>query len=85
MNSTVSALRFFFTGTLNRPDLARTLVRVAHPRRLSEVLSREEVVRLLAATTCRKHQAALSVACAVVCVYFKWPGSTLLISTASAC
>jgi integrase/recombinase XerD len=55
-------LRFFFTNTLDRPDLARKLVRVAHPRNLPEVLSREEVVRLLAATTSLKYQAALSVA-----------------------
>jgi len=33
-NSIVSALRFFFTQTLDRPDLARKLVRLAHPRRL---------------------------------------------------
>jgi integrase/recombinase XerD len=62
MNSIVSALRFFFTSTLDRPDLARRLVRVAHPRNLPVVLSREEVTRLLAATTCLKHQAVLSVA-----------------------
>jgi integrase/recombinase XerD len=34
MNSIVSALRFFFTHTIDRPDLARKLVRVAHPRNL---------------------------------------------------
>src|SRR6516225_6068963 len=62
MNSIVSALRFFFTHTLDRPDLARKLVRLAHPRRLPVVLSRDEVARLLNATTCLKHQAALSVA-----------------------
>ena len=62
MNSIVSALRFLFTSTLDRPDLARKLVRVAHPRNLPVVLSRDEVARLLAATTCLKHQAALSVA-----------------------
>lgn len=62
MNSIVSALRFFFTHTLDRPDLARKLVRLAHPRKLSVVLSRDEVGRLLNATTCLKHQAALSVA-----------------------
>ena len=28
MNSIVSALRFFFTHTLDRPDLSRRLVRV---------------------------------------------------------
>jgi integrase/recombinase XerD len=62
MNSIVSALRFFFTRTLDRPDLARKLVRVSHPRKLPVVLSPGEVARLLNATTCLKHQAALSVA-----------------------
>ena len=62
MNSIVSALRFFFTHTIDRPDLARKLIRVAHPRNLPVVLSRDEVTRLLNATTCLKHQAALSVA-----------------------
>lgn len=62
MNSIVSALRFFFTHTLDRPDLARRLVRVSHPRKLPVVLSRDEVARLLDATICLKHQAALSVA-----------------------
>ena len=62
MNSIVSALRFFFTTTIDRPDLARKLIRVAHPRNLPVVLSRDEVARLLNATTCLKHQAALSVA-----------------------
>ena len=62
MNSIVAALRFFFTHTLDRPDLARKLVRLAHPRNLPVVLSRDEVARLLDATTCLKHQAALSVA-----------------------
>ena len=62
MNSIVSALRFFFTQTIDRPDLARKLIRAAHPRNLPVVLSRDEVARLLNATTCLKHQAALSVA-----------------------
>src|ERR1700750_1821515 len=62
MNSIVSALRFFFTQTIDRPDLARKLIRAAHPRNLPIVLSRDEVARLLNATTCLKHQAALSVA-----------------------
>lgn len=62
MNSIVSALRFFFTHTIDRPDLARKLVRIHHPRNLPMVLSRDEVARLLNATTCLKHQAALSVA-----------------------
>src|ERR1700693_3755963 len=62
MNSDVAGLRFFFTTTLDRPDLSRKLVRVSYPRTLPTVLSPEEVARLLAATTCVKHRAALSVA-----------------------
>jgi integrase/recombinase XerD len=62
MNSVVSALRFFYTRTLDRPDLARRLYRVKHPRALPTVLSREEVTRMLEATTSLKHQAILSVA-----------------------
>lgn len=62
MNSIVAALRFFFTYTLDRPDLARKLVRTGHARKIPVVLSLDEVRRLLEATTCLKHQAALSVA-----------------------
>lgn len=62
MNSIVAALRFFFTHTLDRPDLSRKLFRVTYPRKLPMVLSPDEVARLLQATTCLKHQAALSVA-----------------------
>jgi hypothetical protein len=50
MNSIVSALWFFFTHTIDRPDLARKVIRVAHPRNLPVVLSREEIARLLNAT-----------------------------------
>jgi integrase/recombinase XerD len=62
MNSIVAALRFFFTHTLDRPDLARKLVRTAHASKIPVVLTLDEVKRLLDATTCLKHQAALSVA-----------------------
>jgi integrase/recombinase XerD len=62
MNSIVAALRFFFTHTIDRPDLSRKLIRTVHPRNLPVVLSRDEVTRLLNATTSVKHQAALSVA-----------------------
>ena len=62
MNMIVSALRFFFTNTLDRPELARKLVRTRHERKIPTVLSMGEVKRLLNATTCLKHQAALSVA-----------------------
>ena len=62
MNSIVAALRFFFTHTLDRPDLARKLIRTAHARKIPVVLTLEEMKRLLEATTCLKHQAALLVA-----------------------
>ena len=39
INSAVSALRFFFTVTLDRPDLARRLTVVHQPRKLPMVLS----------------------------------------------
>ena len=62
MNTAVSALRFFCIRTLDRPDLTRKLHRVKHSRGLPTVLSRDEVGRMLNATTSIKHQAILSVA-----------------------
>src|SRR6202035_5863045 len=51
VNSAVSALRFFFTVTLDRPDLARRLTVVPYPRRIPVVLSVEEVTLLLHAAS----------------------------------
>ena len=62
INSSVSALRFFFTITLDRPDLSRRLVIVRHPRKLPDVLSVEEVGRLLEAAPGAKYKAALGTA-----------------------
>ena len=62
MNSAVAALRFFFNHTVDRPDLARKLIRLRYPRKLPVVLSPDEAARLIAATTCLKHRAALSIA-----------------------
>jgi len=62
MNSAVAALRFFFNHTADRPDLVRKLIRLRYPRKLPTVLSPDEAARLIAATTCLKHRAALSVA-----------------------
>jgi integrase/recombinase XerD len=62
INGTVSALRFFFTVTLDRPDLARRLTIVRQPRRLPAVLSAEEVALLLQAAPGPKHKAALATA-----------------------
>ena len=62
INSSVSALRFFLTVTLDRPDLARRLTVVPQPRKLPLVLSVEEVARLLDAAPGAKYQAALATA-----------------------
>src|ERR1700751_638126 len=62
INSAVSALRFFFTVTLDRPDLARRLTVVPQPRRIPAVLSVEEVTLLLRAATAPKYQAAFATA-----------------------
>ena len=62
INSAVSALRFFFTVTLDRPDLARWLTIVREPRRLPAVLSVEEVTLLLQAAPGPKYKAALATA-----------------------
>ena len=62
VNSAVSALRFFFTVTLDRPDLARRLTVVRQPRKLPTVLSVEEVALLLEAAPGPKYKAALGTA-----------------------
>src|SRR5215468_3130198 len=62
INSAVSALRFFFTVTLDRPDLARRLTVVPYPRRIPAVLSVEEVTLLLRAAVAPKYKAAFATA-----------------------
>ena len=62
MNAAVSALRFFFTTTLGRNDANAGMTTVREPRRLPEVLSPDEVRRLLDAAPGLKYKAALSVA-----------------------
>src|SRR5215469_6389525 len=62
INSAVSALRFFFTVTLDRPDLARRLTVVPYPRRIPTVLSVEEVTLLLRAAVAPKYKAAFATA-----------------------
>ena len=62
MNGTVSALRFFFTTTLDRPEMARHLRLVKQPQKLPVVLTTDEVLRLLEAAPGPKYKAALGVA-----------------------
>ena len=62
INSAVSALRFFCTVTLDRPDLARRLTVVRQARRLPGVLSAAEVALLLQAAPGPQYKAALATA-----------------------
>ena len=62
INAAVSALRFFFSVTLDRPDVTRLLTFVAEPRKIPVVLSPEEVARFLEAAPGPKYKAALSAA-----------------------
>src|SRR5579864_3084412 len=62
INGSVSALRFFFTMTLDRPDLSRRLVLARYPRKLPAVLSVEEVGQLLESARGIKYKAILGAA-----------------------
>ena len=62
LNRTITALRFFFAVTLERPEALAKMSTVHEPRKLPVVLSREQVARLIEAAANPKHQAALSVA-----------------------
>ena len=62
INAAVAALRFFFTVTLDRPDMARHVTVVREPRRIPAVLSPDEMLRLLEAAPGPKYKAALSAA-----------------------
>ena len=62
INTTITALRFFFDVTVGDKEVAGKLKTVPVPRKLPVVLSREEVARLLEATTSLKYKAAFSVA-----------------------
>jgi len=62
INGAVSALRFLYTVTLRRRDLARGLIATRRPDKMREVLSVEEAARLLEAAPGIKYKAALGVA-----------------------
>jgi integrase/recombinase XerD len=62
INTTISALRFFFKVTLDRPDLSRHLSTIHEPRKVPIVLSPDEVARFLEAAPGIKYKAAFSVA-----------------------
>jgi len=62
INATITGLRFFFDVTLERPSALKRMSRVRQPQKLPQVLSVEEVARLLAGSRNPKHRAALAVA-----------------------
>lgn len=62
INGAVSALRFFFSVTLDRAEVTKLLAFVAEPRKIPVVLSPEEVTRFLDAAPGPKYKAAFSAA-----------------------
>jgi site-specific recombinase XerD len=62
LNATITALRFFFAVTLERPEALAKMSTVREPRKLPVVLNRKEVAGLIAAAGRPKYQAALAVA-----------------------
>jgi len=63
LNRTMSALRFFYRVTMGRPDALEMIALVPEPpRKLRQILTPEEVVRLIEAAPSRKYRCAFSVA-----------------------
>lgn len=62
INNAVTALRFFFSVTVDRPEVTKPLTFVAEPQRIPIVLTPEEMARLLEAAPGPKYKAALSTA-----------------------
>jgi len=62
INATITGLKFFFGITLERPAALKRMSPVRKPQKLPQVLSVDEVARLLAGASNPKHRAALSVA-----------------------
>ena len=62
INATITGLTFFFGITLERPSALKKMSPVHKPQKLPQVLSVDEVARLLAGVRNLKHRAALAVA-----------------------
>ncbi len=62
INVIITGLKMFFEVTLDRPEAMKKMRHIYEPRRLPEILSVEEVTRLLEAAGSLKYQAALGVA-----------------------
>ena len=61
INARLSGLRFFFEVTLDDANVLKRIKRVHQPRKIPEILSVEEVTRLLDSAGGLKYQAALSI------------------------
>ena len=62
LNATLTAVKFLFQVTLDRPQLVAKVRQVRVEQKLPVVLSREEVARLIQSAENLKHQTALSLA-----------------------
>jgi site-specific recombinase XerD len=62
LNATITGLKFFFANTLDQPELMRFMHPVHEPRKIPNILSPEEVARLIGCAGSLKNQTALSVA-----------------------
>jgi hypothetical protein len=80
-----ATLRFFFTVTLDRPDLSRRFVRVRYPLKLPTVLNVEEVGRLLEMAPGPKYGLRSARPMVLDYGYQRWRPSSWETSTASAC
>jgi site-specific recombinase XerD len=62
VNRTMSALRFFYRVTMGRHDTLEMIPLAKEPKKLRQVLTPEEVVRLIEAAPSRKYRCAFSIA-----------------------
>lgn len=62
LNAAICGLKFFFGVTLDRPEAMAKMKPVHLPRKLPEIMSPDEVKRLIAAAGNLKHQTALALA-----------------------
>ena len=62
VNRTMSALRFFYKVTMGRHDALEMIPLAREPKKLRQILTPEEVVRLIEAAPSRKYRCAFSIA-----------------------
>ena len=62
VNHAMSALRFFYKVTMGRHDALEMIALAREPKKLRQILTPEEVVRLIEAAPSRKYHCAFSIA-----------------------